>query len=556
MKRPILSISLLVSGREDTTEQCLDSLRPLTEQLNTELILVDTGCGESLRKKLRTYTDQIVPFTWCNDFAKARNAGLEKATGEWFLFLDDDEWFEDVGPIIDFFRSGEYREYEQAVYIARNYSRRDGSDFSDDWVSRMIRLHEDTHFEGSVHESLVPAIGKCKRIPAFVHHYGYAFETEEARRKHYERNVSILERLMREEPDNLRWWLQIVPEYIGIKDSKRLIDTAKTALDKLKDVDTSFLNQCRGTFYSAHLTGLAMENQNQELLRLCRAYSQDPRNTLAGNANLYVLGMTAADELDLPEEMADLAKNYFTALAQWQNTQQTEQEQIIAESILLVKAAFSEGSRQTMRFLYAQALAKLSRASEYPAELRAELGNFLSRQLENKGDFLILPDSYWEIGIAHILPLEETILSLPLEQWMVQVHVLEQSKNAETWKLLRDRLQALRTREDVRYLYFAIHDANAMLPEHEPEMSAGEAEALLRTYAETHLAYAKYIYTDLVFEEEMTLLPENLRAAVWIQRMLDCDRSAAAKRAEYLEKSVQTYPPIKALAHRYEKLLS
>ncbi len=556
MKKPILSISILVSGREDTTEQCLDSLRPLTEQLNTELILVDTGCGESLRKKLSRYTDQIIPFTWCNDFAKARNAGLVKATGEWFLFLDDDEWFEDVGPIIDFFQSGEYRKYEQAVYIARNYSKRDGSDFSDDWVSRMIRLHEDTHFEGSVHESLVPTIGKCKRIPAFVHHYGYAFETEEARLKHYERNVSILERLMREEPENLRWWLQIVPEYIGIKDSKRLIDAAETALDKIKNVDTPFLNQCRGTFYSAHLTGLAMENQNQELLRLCHEYSQDTRNTYAANANLYVLGMTAADQLDQTEEMAVLGKNYYTALEQWQNTQQNEQEQIIAESILLVKDAFSESSRQAMQFLYGQALAKLNRASEYPAELRAELGKFVLRQLKNKGDFLILPDNYWELAITGILPLEETILSLPLEQWMVQVCVLEQSKNRDTWKKLRDWLQAIKTRDDVRYLYFAMHDANAMLTEHEPEMSAAEAEVLLRTYAETHLAYAKYIYTDFVFEEDMALLPENIRAAVWIQRMLACDHSAHADRAEYLEKSVQTYSPIESLARRYVKLLS
>ena len=32
-------------------------------------------------------------FKWCDDFAKARNAGLEKCTGEWFMYIDDDEWF-------------------------------------------------------------------------------------------------------------------------------------------------------------------------------------------------------------------------------------------------------------------------------------------------------------------------------------------------------------------------------------------------------------------------------------------------------------------------------
>ena len=54
---------------------------------------------------VREYTDNIVSFDWCDDFAAARNAGLEHAKGEWFLYLDDDEWFEDVTTIIDFFQS-------------------------------------------------------------------------------------------------------------------------------------------------------------------------------------------------------------------------------------------------------------------------------------------------------------------------------------------------------------------------------------------------------------------------------------------------------------------
>ena len=121
MADKLLSISLLVSGREDTTEKCLRSLKRIRDELNTEIILVDTGCPDTWQKPLESYADKFVPFTWCNDFAKARNAGLALATGEWFLFLDDDEWFEDVTPIIAFFQTGEYKEYQQAVYKARNY---------------------------------------------------------------------------------------------------------------------------------------------------------------------------------------------------------------------------------------------------------------------------------------------------------------------------------------------------------------------------------------------------------------------------------------------------
>lgn len=34
---------------------------------------------------------KLVPFTWCDDFAAARNAALPHCTGDWILHLDPDE---------------------------------------------------------------------------------------------------------------------------------------------------------------------------------------------------------------------------------------------------------------------------------------------------------------------------------------------------------------------------------------------------------------------------------------------------------------------------------
>ena len=88
-KEILLSISILMSGRKET-KQCLESLVPIMEAIPCELILVDTGCDEKTREILREYTDNIITFEWCNDFAKARNAGLQRAKGKWFMFLDVD----------------------------------------------------------------------------------------------------------------------------------------------------------------------------------------------------------------------------------------------------------------------------------------------------------------------------------------------------------------------------------------------------------------------------------------------------------------------------------
>ena len=135
-----LTISLLVSDRRDTLKKCLDSIVPLLNATNSELIIVFTGKEEETLEIARRYTSHIIPFTWCNDFSKARNAGLMEAGGEWFLYLDDDEWFEDTTEIIEFFRSGEYRDYQSATYIQRNYDDWEGRSYNDAQVARMSRL--------------------------------------------------------------------------------------------------------------------------------------------------------------------------------------------------------------------------------------------------------------------------------------------------------------------------------------------------------------------------------------------------------------------------------
>ena len=119
-KKYTLTISILASNRKDTLPKTLASIKPILNNVSSELILVDTGCEEELLSLIRQYTDKIVKFEWCKDFSKARNAGLELAQGEWFLFIDDDEWFEDVSEIVDFFNSDERNKYGYARYFQRN----------------------------------------------------------------------------------------------------------------------------------------------------------------------------------------------------------------------------------------------------------------------------------------------------------------------------------------------------------------------------------------------------------------------------------------------------
>lgn len=232
MNKPILTIGLLVSNRIDTIEKCLNSLKPLLEELPAELIVADTVGPEKTDGSLyiaEKFTDKVTHFEWCNDFSAARNATLLPAKGEWFMFLDDDEWFEDVSEIIEFFKSGEYLKYESATYIARNYSDFSGNAFADASVLRMIKRTTDLRFEGAVHEHFNKVFMPCKRFTCYVHHYGYAYETEELKKAHIERNLALIQKEIDKNPMDLRLHTQMAQE-LATFDNKSALDYTKAAL--------------------------------------------------------------------------------------------------------------------------------------------------------------------------------------------------------------------------------------------------------------------------------------------------------------------------------------
>ncbi len=335
-KKVLLTISLLVSGREETTIKCLDSLTPIMQEIPSELILVDTGCSQELKAKLQEYTQQIIPFTWCNDFSKARNAGLERANGEWFLYLDDDEWFVECDELIDFFKSGEYKEYHRANYIQRNFQDTLLTYYSDSWVSRMIRMEEDTHFESKIHEYLAPARGKCKHLKAIVNHTGYIFQTDEDRQRHFERNSVLLLDMIQEEPQRLRWKVQLVQEYRGIKAWNDLYSFSRKCLDETKQMDSLGQNRDIGTFYVGAVEGLLFLEKNKEAEKIANQGLADERMSMLCKTHLLLqLGVVYYREGKLPEAK----KALMQYLDHYQYLIDHEEELYVQQGVLLVEEA-------------------------------------------------------------------------------------------------------------------------------------------------------------------------------------------------------------------------
>lgn len=88
--RPLLSVCMIVKNEENVLERCLESLKGIPD----EIIIVDTGSQDQTKEIALRYTDKVFDFVWVNDFSKARNYAASKATGEWILVIDADEYVE------------------------------------------------------------------------------------------------------------------------------------------------------------------------------------------------------------------------------------------------------------------------------------------------------------------------------------------------------------------------------------------------------------------------------------------------------------------------------
>ncbi|MDB6031237.1 MAG: hypothetical protein JWM16_1575, partial [Verrucomicrobiales bacterium] len=197
MKR--LSVCLITKNEEKFLGQCLESVRHVADQI----IVMDTGSTDWTRDIASRFGAEVYSFKWCDDFSAARNAALERATGDWVLVIDADEVLS--AETIEGLRA----EISACNVIGYRLPIVDVSreDEGCSYVPRLFRNAPGLFFVGRVHEQAFSSLEvrrlewgmeNCLATAKLIHH-GYTKEVSCSRNKKA-RNLALLERALEEMP--------------------------------------------------------------------------------------------------------------------------------------------------------------------------------------------------------------------------------------------------------------------------------------------------------------------------------------------------------------------
>ncbi|MBO9606185.1 MAG: glycosyltransferase [Paenibacillaceae bacterium] len=225
-----ISLCMIVKNEAVNLPECLHSVRDVVD----EAIVVDTGSEDGTEAIARRFGTRVVRFPWRNDFAAARNAGLEHASSGWILYLDADERLDPAHKLK--LRACAQLEQFDGFYLQLHNHFDNGSEGIHPLV-RMFKNRREHRFEGRLHEQAVPSIYRHNPAAIFpltdikIHHYGYMHEVVREKDKN-RRNLTILQQMLVEKPGDPFTLFNIGVEYMQLPDLEKALFAFRQARSK------------------------------------------------------------------------------------------------------------------------------------------------------------------------------------------------------------------------------------------------------------------------------------------------------------------------------------
>jgi tetratricopeptide (TPR) repeat protein len=226
----VISVCLIVKDEEKWIAECVSHLKPLAEQI----VVGDTGSTDRTIELAKHAGAEVFEMPWEDDFAKARNATIERAREPWIFSFDADERISAID--IPKFRKTIEDLNSQANFEAIRITRRDytlnpqisgfvpcSGEYPEEknnpgyYVEHMVRIFRNLPYirwRYKVHELIDPSLkGQIFESNLMFHHYGYLPE-EEKRRGKSRFYQEIGQRKLQDDPTNWKAHYDLGSEYL------------------------------------------------------------------------------------------------------------------------------------------------------------------------------------------------------------------------------------------------------------------------------------------------------------------------------------------------------
>jgi glycosyltransferase involved in cell wall biosynthesis len=195
--KPFLSVCLIVKDEEKVLRRCLESINGLVD----EIIIADTGSTDKSKDIALEYTEKVYDYKWEDDFSKARNFAASKASGEWVMAIDADEYV-DRESFISFkneLRNNSLNANILAVQIV-NFIGVNGKNTVLNYHERIYKNDGTIFYYRTVHEMLKhkESLEKREFAQLQIFHSGYMDDVVNKKNKS-NRNLKLLESIKKKE---------------------------------------------------------------------------------------------------------------------------------------------------------------------------------------------------------------------------------------------------------------------------------------------------------------------------------------------------------------------
>ena len=227
-----LSACVITKNEEENIGTWLASMKKLAD----EMIVVDTGSADRTVEMAKAAGARVFHHAWQNDFAAAKNAALEKAKGDWILFLDADEYFSpqtlpQVRPLLEKVEASP-KPIVGVICRLINIDKDQGNRFMGAiFQLRIFRNSRDLRYEGKIHEHIVDVRREEHEMFAtpklVIFHTGYSLHLV---RKKLERNLDFLRQKEEAQGESVDDALHYMDCYYGLGDFARAAEYARKAI--------------------------------------------------------------------------------------------------------------------------------------------------------------------------------------------------------------------------------------------------------------------------------------------------------------------------------------